>query len=153
MLKTLPIHTYTYIKYMKFLFAFMCLMIIYIKIRCKCTRLYVIINEHYRDIVDPNGLIKIRHIHRCRNDDNPSYAKSLSWKIELHVLSHARVKSAASFALSKSRCIAFSIRLMDTAEVFNLRTRHVLRFHYISLILRHTQNVSLTDTNYINNDI
>lgn len=42
---------------------------------------------------------------------------------------------------------------MDIAEVFNLRTRHVLRFHYISLILHHTQNVSLIDVNYINNDI
>lgn len=66
-------------------------------------------------VADSNGLIKLRHIHRCRNDDNPSYVKSFSWKIEVHVLSHASVKSAASFGLSKSRRIAFSIRLMDTA--------------------------------------
>lgn len=93
--------------------------------------------------VDSNGLIKVKTFIDVEMRINPSYAKSLSWKIEVHILWRASAKSAASFALSKSRRIAFSIRLMDTAEVFNLRTRHVLRFRYISLILHHTQNVSL----------
>lgn len=88
-----------------------------------------------------NGLIKVRHPAMSQFADNSFCTKSLSWKIEVHVLS--RVKSAASFALSKSRYIAFSIGFTDVIEVFNLRICHVLRFRYASLycILHHIRDV------------